>query len=128
MAVIDYMSGCLEGGIATAMRILGVFLSVGLYCLLTLHVYAYFHVIASVLKKRLGVPFGLLWFAIGLTLVYNIAFNHFFAMTIKPGSPKDLQRVEKKRNENKKRKHRKAVKVSIEDKSTEKEDDRFSDL
>jgi len=46
MAVIDYISGLLEGGLAGGMRILGVFLSVGLYCLLTLHVYAYFHVIA----------------------------------------------------------------------------------
>jgi hypothetical protein len=100
MALIDSMGGlsrCIEGGFTTAMRILGIVLSVGLYALLTLHVYAYFHVIAKVLKKRLGIPFGLLWIAIGLSLVYNIAFNHFFAMVVKPGSPSDLAKNEKQR-------------------------------
>ena len=128
MVVIDYMSGCLEKGMSNVMRTLGVVLCVGLYVLLATHVYAFFTIIAGVLKKRLGVPFGLLWIAIGLTLVYNIAFNHFFAMLIRPGSPNDLVRVEKKRQEHKKRKHRKAVKVSIEESPAEKEDDRFSDL
>ena len=46
MAIIDYMSGFLENGFATGMRILGFVLSVGLYMLLTLHVWAYFHIIA----------------------------------------------------------------------------------
>jgi hypothetical protein len=43
------------------------------------------------LKKRLGTPFGLLWVAIGLAIAYNVAYNHFFATIIKPGSPKDLK-------------------------------------
>ena len=72
------------------MSILGMILCLSTYLLLTLHVYAYFTVIALVLKKRLGVFFGLVWVAIGLSLVYNIIFNHFWAMFLKPGSPKDL--------------------------------------
>jgi len=106
----------------------------GLYALLSLHVYAYFEVIAVVLKRRVGTPFGLVWVAIGLSLLYNIIFNHFLAMTLKPGSPKDLIKVEKLRKEAKHRENRKAVKVIIEgeetttDDSDKVEDDRFEGL
>lgn len=72
------------------MQLLGTILVVATYCILFTHVYAYFAVIAVVLKKRLGVFFGLVWISIGLSLVYNIVFNHFWATLIKPGSPKDL--------------------------------------
>jgi hypothetical protein len=85
------------------MRVLGVILAVGLYALLSVHVYAYFVVIATVLKKRLGTEFGLLWIAIGLSLLYNIIFNHFFAMIIKGGTPNDLEKIEKLRLEIKQR-------------------------
>ena len=71
-------------------RVLGWCLSVGLYIILSLHVYAYFTVIAHVIKYRLGTQFGLVWCAIGLILLYNIIFNHFLAMILKPGSPLDL--------------------------------------
>jgi hypothetical protein len=116
------------------MRLLGLGLSMGLYALLSLHVYAYFEVIAVVLKRRVGTPFGLVWVAIGLSLLYNIIFNHFLAMTVKPGSPKDLIKVEKLRKETKHRENRKAVKVIIEgeetttDDSDKVEDDRFEGL
>jgi len=76
------------------MRTLGICLALGLYVILGFHVYAYFSVIATVMKRRLGVEFGLVWCAIGLILLYNICFNHFFAMMIKPGVPKDLRRIE----------------------------------
>lgn len=81
----------------TAHLILGYFLTIGLYVIISVHLYAYFHVIGMLLKKRLGVKFGLLWIAIGLILLYNIVFNHFFAMVIKPGSPQDMRRIEKLR-------------------------------
>ena len=32
-----------------------------------------------------------MWIAIGLSLVYNITFNHFFSFFLKPGSPEDLE-------------------------------------
>ena len=54
---------------------------------MALHVFAYTEVILVVLKKRLGTNFGLLWIAIGVVILYNIVYNHFFAMMIKPGSP-----------------------------------------
>ena len=72
-------------------RILGPLFVLGFYALLGLHTYAYFNVVILVLKKRLGVTFGMIWVAIGLMLVYNIAYNHFFATFIKPGSPLDLK-------------------------------------
>ena len=97
MAIIDGITGICSQWFQIGMRIVGLILSVGLYVLLAVHIYAYFEVILGLLKKRLGTRFGLVWCAIGLTLVYNIAFNHFFAMTIKPGSPKDLERIEKLR-------------------------------
>jgi anionic cell wall polymer biosynthesis LytR-Cps2A-Psr (LCP) family protein len=63
----------------------------GFYALMGIHVYAYFTVVLYVLRKRLGTIFGLIWVAIGLSLVYNIAWNHFFATFLKPGSPGDLK-------------------------------------
>lgn len=136
MAIIDAFRGraaeALSSSFACLMRALGWALSLGLYLLLGLHVYAYFGVIAVVIKKRLGVQFGLVWCAIGLALLYNIAFNHFWAMVIKPGGPADLERVEKYRKESKQREHRKAVNVNLDEKGegvdAEIEDDRFEGL
>ena len=95
------------------MQILGFVLVIATYVLLGTHIYAYFAVIAIVLKKRLGVFFGLVWISIGLSLVYNIVFNHFWATLIKPGSPKDLQANERLRLEVKNTESRKAAKVAM---------------
>ncbi len=73
------------------MRIIGPIFVVSFYALMVVHVYSYFEVILVVLKKRLGTNFGLLWVAIGVAILYNIVFNHFFAMVIKPGSPSGLR-------------------------------------
>jgi hypothetical protein len=73
------------------MRLMGPLFVLGLYFLLGIHVYAYFTVTLFVLKKRTGTVFGLIWVAIGLTLVYNIFFNHFCATFIKPGGPAHLK-------------------------------------
>ena len=73
------------------MRVMGPVFVLGFYFLLGFHVYAYFTVILLVLKKRLGTIFGLIWVAIGLSLAYNIFFNHFFATFVKPGGPSDLK-------------------------------------
>lgn len=132
MALIDFLLGSGPQRLfGLTMKTLGLGLGIGLYVLLGLHVHAFFLVIAPVLKKRLGTKLGLTWCAIGLCLLYNIAFNHFFAMTVRPGNPKDLERIEQKRKQNKDREHRKAVKVNITS-SNEfrggKEDDRFEGL
>jgi len=70
---------------------MGPLFVLGFYALLGLHAYAYFEVIIYILKKRLGTPFGLVWVSIGLILLYNVAYNHFFATIIKPGGPLDLK-------------------------------------
>lgn len=72
-------------------RMLGPGFVTGFYMLLALHVYSYFEVILYVLKRRLGTTFGLIWVGIGVAILYNIVYNHFFAMVIKPGSPSDLK-------------------------------------
>jgi hypothetical protein len=94
-------------------------------------VYGFFAVIANVIKKRLGTFFGLVWIAIGISLLYNIVFNHFWATVIKPGGPKDLLFNEKIRLEVKNRESRKAAKTGINENGTENnemEDDRFEGL
>lgn len=73
------------------MRIIGPLFVVAFYGLLGLHVHGFFNVVLVVLKKRLGTVFGLLWVAIGLSLLYNITFNHFCATFIKPGGPANLK-------------------------------------
>ena len=88
------MFGTATHSFAIVMKVLGLGLGLGLYVLVGFHAYAFFLVIAPVLKKRLGTHLGLTWCAIGLCLLYNIIFNHFFAMTIRPGNPIDLERIE----------------------------------
>ena len=72
-------------------RMMGPVFILSFYALLSVHVYSYFEVILYVLRRRLGVGFGLLWVGIGVAIVYNIIYNHFFAMVVKPGSPSDLK-------------------------------------
>lgn len=107
--IADWLTGPLISGFGLGVRLLGPFFVIAFYCLLALHVYAFFTVILFVLRKRLGTAFGLTWVAIGLALVYNICYNHFFAMLIKPGGPADLKRVEQLRKETKKREARRAI-------------------
>jgi len=72
---------------STSMQILGMVLVLLTYIILGVHVYGYLAVIALVLKRRLGVFFGLTWVAIGIAILYNIVFNHFWATVIRPGGP-----------------------------------------
>jgi len=83
----------MKGG-SIVMRILGPCLVVGLYALVGLHVFAYFTVITPLLKDRVGTFIGLVWIVVGLSLVYNIVFNHFLAVIIKPGGPDDTSMIE----------------------------------
>jgi hypothetical protein len=123
------------------MQVGGMLLCLTTYVLLGLNIYAYFSVIAPLLKKRLGVIFGLIWVAIGMALVYNLVFNHFFAAFIKPGNPTDLKDNERLRKETKNRENRKAAKVNVDaappsaesrgsgaDQNVHSEDDRFEGL
>ena len=131
--MVDMISSTfVVSGFGLGMRIVGPFFVLALYFLLGLHVYAYFKVILVSLKALIGVPMTLIWAGIGLTLVYNILFNHFLAVIIKPGSPGDLKRVEKLRMELKNRENRKAMKgenrTNVGDLSVTVEDDRFEGI
>ena len=85
---------CLLNLGAYGMWFFGLGLVTGLYSVIGLHFYAYISFIAPLLKKRFGTELGLLWCVVGLVLVYNIVYNHFFAMLLKPGSPADLKKIE----------------------------------
>ena len=67
----------------------GILLCLGLYALIGFHFYAFIVVVCPLIKLRLGTEMGLTWIAVGLAILYNIVFNHFWAMVIKPGSSKD---------------------------------------
>ena len=99
MAIIDRFRGVCESTLTYFMRFLGWALALALYGLLYFHTHIFFTVIAAVMKKRLGVTFGLVWMGIGLCILYNIIWNHFLAMVIKPGSPLLLQKIENLRKE-----------------------------
>ena len=76
------------------MKTIGITLVLLLYFLIGLHCYTFFGFMIEPLKRRLGVEFSLLWIGIGLALLYNVWYNHFLAMIVKPGSPADLKGVE----------------------------------
>ena len=69
--------------------IIGAALCLALYALIGVHFYAFIVIMCPLLKGRLGVELGMVWVAVGLILLYNILFNHFWAMVIKPGTTKD---------------------------------------
>ena len=81
-----------------AMWWLGLVLCSGLYFLLGLHFFTYLTVISPLIKKRFGTELGLTWEIVGFVLLYNVIYNHFFAMVIKPGSPSDLKMIEEMRS------------------------------
>lgn len=70
---------------------MGPLFVIGFYALIGIHIYAFFTVILFVLRRRLGTVFGLIWVSIGLSILYNVVYNHFFASMIKPGGPSDLK-------------------------------------
>ena len=76
---------------------LGVGLCGALYYLIGLHFYAFINVICPLLKKRFGTELGLLWAIVGLVIVFNIVYNHFLAMILKPGQPSDVKMIENMR-------------------------------
>jgi hypothetical protein len=82
-----------------AFRSIGPLFCGALYYLIYMHFECYMFTISAILMKRLGTEFALVWTGIGLTLCYNICFNHLMAMLLKPGSPKDLVKIEELRKE-----------------------------
>lgn len=90
---IVYFFGC-------GIRMISPAFAAALYYLVYLHVDAYFKYEVPVFRTRTGPFLGIIWVIIGLTILYNICFNHLMAMIIKPGSPTDLVRIEKMIKEN----------------------------
>jgi hypothetical protein len=92
-------------------RMMGPGFCIGLYYIIWLHFDAYINIITLVLHRRLGTTFALIWFSIGLVLVFNIVWNHMLAMLIKPGGPYDLDNTEKLREYYKMKKTRKQLNI-----------------
>lgn len=74
-------------------------MALGLYAIIGVHFYAFIEVICPLMKSRLGTEMGLVWIGVGLAILFNILFNHFWAMVIKPGGSRDQKRIEKMRQE-----------------------------
>ena len=79
-----------------------------------MHVYAYFRYIVAPLGKKMGVPFTLVWQAIFIIVAYNVFYNHFMTMIIKPSGPKELRQTENLRTRYKARRNRKSVEKELE--------------
>jgi hypothetical protein len=114
--IMDKYMDTMINSFAMGMRGLGLGMCCGLYTLVGIHTYAFFKILIKLIIKRVGVKFGMVWIAIALSLLYNTCYNHFLAMITKPGSPWDLKRTEKLRNECKKRKNRKEIEDEDDDK------------
>ena len=100
--------------LAKCQKAFGVGLTAALYVLLAVHVHAYFSFIVGLLFKRLGARCAIAWACIGLTILYNIVYNHVLAMVVRPGSPKDLRKIENLREVYKRRANRKSVKNDLD--------------
>lgn len=79
-----------------------------------LHVYAFFRYIVAAIGKKMGIPFTLVWQAIFIIIGYNIFYNHFMTMIIKPSGPKELRQAENLRTRYKARRNRKSVEKELE--------------
>merc|ERR1719253_1472564 len=84
---------------SVAMRVLGVILVLAFYLLMSMECYAFFGIIVPLLKKRLGTYLGLVWIVVGLSLLYNLIWNHILAVCVKPGSVSDLKWIEEERRQ-----------------------------
>ena len=82
-----------------ACNVFGLGMALGLYAIIGVHFYAFIEVICPLMKLRLGTEMGLVWIGVGLAILFNILFNHFWAMVIKPGSSRDQKQIEKMRQQ-----------------------------
>ena len=73
-----------------AFRLMGPGFCFGMYYLMWQHTWVFLTVISKVLRRRLGMYFGMTWTTIGVVITFNVVFNHMLAMIIKPGGPTDL--------------------------------------
>ena len=105
--LINYLLKPLVFLIAISVRIMGPCFLVGFYYIIYLHADAYLFNIMPVIKRRLGLPFSLLWTAVGAIIGFNVIFNHFMASVIKAHGPTDLIQIERLRLYYKQRKGRK---------------------
>jgi len=71
--------------------------------------YGMFKLFPEPLKRKLGGEFCALWYTIFLILMYNVLYNYTLAILVKPGSVKDLIKVEKIRNQAKQRPNKKLI-------------------
>ena len=72
------------------MRLAGPAFVCGFYYLMGYHTWVFLTIIATVLRKRVGTEFAVIWTLIGIVITYNVVWNHLLAMCLRPGSPKDL--------------------------------------
>ena len=115
-SLLDQWAEHMMGSFSLGIRMMGLVMCTGLYFILGLHIYAYFSTkLTHMIHKRLGTELALIWIAIGLSLVYNIIYNHFFAMMIKPGNVSNLRRIEKIRVEYGKTAARGEVDINLDD-------------
>jgi len=105
--VIKYLLSPVVCIIAFVVRIIGPCFLIGFYYIIYLHADAYLFSIMPVMKRRLGLPFSLLWTACGTIIGFNVIFNHFMASVIKAHGPTDLIKIEKLRLYYKQREGRK---------------------
>jgi len=110
--LFDYAISPVEKVFTSIVRMTGPLFVVAFYYLMWRHTHAYLTIICKVLRKRLGLTFGMIWTTIGVVITFNTVFNHLMAMIIKPGSPKDLANVEKLRAFYKERRSRKDLTIA----------------
>ncbi len=130
LAALDALAGARSGSnCCTGM--IGWMLIFTFYILIGVHFQAFFAVVMPLIKRRLGTYLGLIWIAVGFALLYNVVYNHILAILVKPGSPKDLARVEYLKTQAKKQKGgEKAIKTQDGNVAVVREvdDDRFEGL
>ena len=114
----DWMMGAFKH----MLKVMGPALVIAVYFIVGLHLYAFLWFIMRVLPRRLGTEFAYVWASIGLILVYNIVYNHFLAVVVKPSGPADLRKIEVMRCEYKRRANRKSIVNTLE------KSDRFDGL
>jgi hypothetical protein len=107
--LVDSFGGPMVSAFKWGMKLLGPMLILAFYALIGIHIYSFFNCSMYIMKARVGTKLGMIWAAIGLSLLYNLFFNHFMAYMIKPGGPKDLHRIEEKRKLEKKREGKREV-------------------
>ena len=88
---IEYYIEYIFDKFSQGIRLIGPLFAFALTVFISIVTHAFFHVILPYYVRQFGLVFGLLLIVIALYVLFNLLFNYFMAVLVKPGSMSDFK-------------------------------------